>query len=123
VRAFSVLRRTARRILGRPMIVDKDRINAGLARTKLRFYAYDPQTNLPIRTLTWAMPPVVLIQPNTSAALADVVASMAQAASIDRSLAPVAGLGQMGIEGDVRGDRARAQVTDEAFDVEPFIPQ
>jgi len=28
------------------MIINKDKISAGLARTKLRFYAYDPQTNL-----------------------------------------------------------------------------
>ncbi len=63
------------------------------------------------------MPPVVLSQPNTSsmraAALADTVASVAQGASVNEGRAPLAGLGQMSIDGDVRRDVALAQVMHE----------
>ena len=60
------------------------------------------------------MPPVVLshLFDAFAAALADTVASVAQGASVNGGRAPLAGLGQMSFDGDVRRD-ALAQVMHE----------
>src|SRR5689334_4466835 len=54
-------------------------------------------------------------------ALAEPVAGMAGGAPIDRRLTRLAGLGEMRVDGDMRGDVARSEVTDKRGHVEPLV--
>jgi hypothetical protein len=56
-----------------------------------------------------------------AAALADVVADMAQGPFIDGGLSPFAGLGQMTVDGDVWGNLALPQGLHEVFDIEGLV--
>src|SRR6266446_9710845 len=53
--------------------------------------------------------------------LANGVTGMARGALIDRSLAPPSGLGQMRIDGDMRGDPSCPQGFHETGDVKAFV--
>src|SRR5439155_2700924 len=53
--------------------------------------------------------------------LADSVTGMTRGALIDRSLAPLSGLGQMSIDGDVRSDPSCPQGFHETRDVKAFV--